>query len=466
MRSRSAYPLAACALALLMSACTSNDEDTSDLPILGGVRGINALADIEDVIFRVVFEDFDPSVEVRINFQSSSNLVDFSLREYTFTFEDVFPGDTDATILAQTVGTIEPETLYEFVVAGSLDDPQLFVWTQPRRDWFQALIDAEDNGTVITELDAAFGHAAVSVGAVDVYLEAPGTSPAAATPLGTIAFGDLGPAVTIEEGTYQLVLTPEGDANTILFTSEELELIGANTVVFAVVEDAGLTTQSVGVRLINNSLSAAVSDINAGAAISVVHAVPDATAVDVYGSNDFDTALVSALAFGELSDDVALPAGEVQVAVTPADDVGVILAEETLDLPDGAYQRVFLAGSPGDVQTFVVDDDRRAFVNQGRLRAFNGAVRFETLDVFLLEPGIDLEASPTAISSLPFGGASILASIEPGEYDLVLTEVDSTNVIFGPVPLVVEGGNVFELVITDAAEATQADVTILQTASD
>ncbi|MEM9387249.1 MAG: DUF4397 domain-containing protein [Pseudomonadota bacterium] len=459
--------LGAVTLLLALGACTSNDDDTPENdPFLGAVRGINALAELEDVRWRVIFEDFDPSVSTQLFFRAASPQVEFSQRSYAFSFDVLLPGDEDTTLIIETTGTIDPEIIYDYVITGTFADPQIFLWTQPRRDWAQELADAADNGTEITELVVSFGHVATGVGAVDVYFEAPGTDITAATPIATMAFGQLAPPATVEGGTYQLTLTPEGDPNTVLYASEDLDVLAANTALFTIMENGGITTQAVSVQLYVDSLGSTVSDVTTPGVLSVVHGSPDAAAIDVFNSDNFDMPLISGLAFGELSDDVVVEEGEIDLAVTPADDVGAILAEQTVDVPATAYRRVFVVGAPGELQSFSVEDDRRAFLTQGRLRGVNASTRFDTVDVYLLDPGADLEESTPAITNLSFAGASTIATIDPGTYELVVTEVDTTTILFGRSELVIDAGDVVELIVIDDAESTNADVFVLQTAGE
>lgn len=459
--------VSAVTLLLALGACSNNDDiDLDSQPLLGAVRGINALPELEDVRWRIIFEDFDPSVSTALFFRAASPQVEFSQRDYAFSFDVLLPGDEDTTLIIETTGTVDPEVIYDYVLTGTFDNPQIFLWTQPRRDWDQELIDAADNGTEITELVVSFGHAAGGVDAVDVYFEAPDTDITTATPIATMAFGELATPTTIEAGIYQLTLTPAGDPNTVLYASEELDVLAANTALFTVMENGGISTQAVSVQLYVDSLGSTVSDITTPGELSVVHAAPDAGAVDVFDSTDFDTPLVSDLAFGQLSGDLVVADGEIDVAVTPAGDVGTILAEQTVEVPAAAYRRVFVVGAPGELETFSVEDDRRSFLTQGRLRGVGASTRFDILDIYILDPGADLEESAPAITNLAFAGASTLATINPGTYELVVTDADTTTIRFGPGELVIEAGDVVELIVIDDADSTDADVFVLQTAGE
>ncbi|MEO0972941.1 MAG: DUF4397 domain-containing protein [Pseudomonadota bacterium] len=450
------------ALAALLVGC-ENELDTSPVPEAALVRGLHAMTDVDRVTFLVEEAGADPAEIARLSFQSATGLAGFDEEPFTFSFE-LTPDDDDddAVLLIAADATLEDETLYDFVLAGSFAAPELLVWSQPQRDWEQELDDADEEDLEITELDVSFGHAARGEGAVDLYLEVPGTSPSFATPQGTLAFGELLLVGAVEEGTYQIVITPAGDPDTITLATDDIELSAATTTLFALLDEAGASTDSLSLRQLGSGGATTWRDVDATAALSVLHAASGTEGVDVYEVQDFDAPLFGDIRFGEVSDEINTEPGELDLAITPAGEVGVFLDQETLQLAAGAFRRLFLFGSPGDLQTESLSYDQRSFVMEGRVRVFNAAERFERLDVYLVDPTVDIALASPTYPSLRFGSASGLSGMALGEYNLLVTEEDTDNVIAGPVELNVAEGDVVELVLTDATDITEVDVLVLR----
>lgn len=456
MRFSPGMHLIALVATIFLCACSSSDDDSDDLPALGGLRAINALPDLGSTAIIVQWQDVDPSLGQILPFQETTSLVDFSNREYAFRFETVPPDGGDGVPIVETTGRVEEGVLYDVILAGKAADPRLFVWSQPRRDWAQVIADAEAGGDTVTTLDVTFGHAGADVGPVDVFLEAVGVDPVAATPRTTLAFGELQSPLSVEAGDYQLVLTPAGDPTTVLYRSRGLTLQAASTVTYALLDNAGAGTQNLTVLQLIGSGRLAIADIDATSMISVVHAVRDGGAVDIYAADDVTTPLISGLEFGQLSAQTMVPPAT-DLVVTPAGDTSVILVEVT-GVPAGAFRRLFLARLPSDDSLSPLTWDMRMLVSEGRVRVFNGTERFTALDVYIIDPALDFTTSAPTYASVPFGAASGLDSTAPGQYDVIVTEAGTDNVVFGPAALTVEAGDTIEVVITDAAESTLADV--------
>src|SRR5690554_77326 len=94
------------------------------------------------------------------------------------------------------------------------------------------------------------------------------------------------------------------------------------------------------------------------AAVRIVHASPDAPAVDVWVNGEV---AISGLAFGEATDYVNLPGGDYDVAVTPA-GAGAedAVIEATLTLENGAAYTVAAVGEVAAIEPLVLQDNLAA----------------------------------------------------------------------------------------------------------
>ncbi|MBK8028548.1 MAG: DUF4397 domain-containing protein [Chloroflexi bacterium] len=143
--------------------------------------------------------------------------------------------------------------------------------------------------------------------------------------------------------TYDLAVVPVGD-------SLENALIAAATYAL----DSGTSYVALAYGTANDPqallLSAPTNGDGQGGALRLVHGVADAPAVDVYVN---DVLLAPALAFGELTEYVALPAGEytVNVSVTGSGDN---VASGSVSVGSGDYVSAIVLGSASapELQTF------------------------------------------------------------------------------------------------------------------
>ncbi|ELY79530.1 DUF4397 domain-containing protein [Natrinema gari] len=120
--------------------------------------------------------------------------------------------------------------------------------------------------------------------------------------LADIAYGDVSPYLEIEPGTYTVTITAAGDPETVAFEGE---------VTFGA---AFYTVAAIG-ELEADTFQPAVL-VDAGSVlVRLVHASPDAPAVDVYAD---DTLLFEDVSFTDATDYVPVPAGQYTLSVRPA----------------------------------------------------------------------------------------------------------------------------------------------------
>jgi hypothetical protein len=160
----------------------------------------------------------------------------------------------------------------------------------------------------------------------------------------------------------------------------------------------------------------------AGAAcVNVVHASPDAPAVDVYVN---DEVALSDLAFGAASGFVALPAGDYNVKVAPAGtsaEEAVIDADLTLEA-DMAYE-VAAVGLVADIQPAVFPVDLAALesAEESAVRVVHASPDAPAVDVAVT-------GGDVLVENLAFPDASDYLMIPAGSYDLEVRPTGTEDV--------------------------------------
>ncbi|WP_027119088.1 DUF4397 domain-containing protein [Natronorubrum tibetense] len=131
--------------------------------------------------------------------------------------------------------------------------------------------------------------------------------------LSNFDYGEVSPYLEIEPGTYQVTITAAGDPGTVVF-DDQVD-VGEAFYTVAAIGELGAETFRPEILVDAEPLP---EDAEAGSAfVRVAHFSPDAPAVDIYAD---DAPLVENVSFGDVSDYLAVPAGEYTLSIRPAGD--------------------------------------------------------------------------------------------------------------------------------------------------
>ena len=146
------------------------------------------------------------------------------------------------------------------------------------------------------------------------------------------------------------------------------------------------------------------------AQVRVVHASPDAPAVDIWLN---DTPAIRGLAFGQFTGHTSVPAGNQRVRVAPTGgqpDSAVI--DATLELAAGQAYTVLATGRLAEIKPLVLTDERQAADSTGsRVRFVHASPGAPAVD-------IAVAGGPRVFSNVPFGEGSSYLDIPAGTLDL------------------------------------------------
>jgi len=186
--------------------------------------------------------------------------------------------------------------------------------------------------------------------------------------------------------------------------------------------------------------------------VKIIHASPDAPAVDVYVD---DTVAIEGVEFGAVSDTLTVPSGDRQIRVVPTGtdpEEGSVIDEE-IGFDEGNTYEVAVVGLLSEIEAKVYDVDLGAIDEEGqaRVRVVHAAPGSDDIDVAVA-------AGDNWFEGIGFGDASDHQDVEEGTYDLEIKtdtedDDDDKEVVLAASDVAIEAGMVYDLfVIGQAAD--------------
>jgi LPXTG-motif cell wall-anchored protein len=157
------------------------------------------------------------------------------------------------------------------------------------------------------------------------------------------------------------------------------------------------------------------------ARVRVVHASPDAPAVDVWvnGNVAFSNA-----PFQGITDYAALDAGSYNVQVVPAGATEPVVIDATLDLTAGTDYTVVAVGQLADIEPLVlVDNNAAPAMGKAHVRFVHASPDAPAVDIAVADGG------PVLFSNVPFKGVGDYLPVDAGSYDLEVRLAGTDTVV-------------------------------------
>jgi hypothetical protein len=256
-------------------------------------------------------------------------------------------------------------------------------------------------------------------------------------------------------------MTNAGDASTYLFASEPFTLSSATSVMFVLMDGDDSSTGEFGVRLIGSGSGTELVDINATTTLRAVHGAYNTEAVDVIAGDDFSSPIAGNVAFGTRTEPAIVDDGELNLNVTPAGNPGVFLAEEQADLDKGGRYTLYLNGLPGQLTGVIIKDTPRQLATHARLRIYQAAARFGSLDFYLVSADSDISLVSPYLSSFAYTGSTGYFSVVPDSYDIIYTMPGTKTIVAGPLRRNLEAQQIYDVVTVDTAQTDRANILFL-----
>ncbi len=294
-------------------------------------------------------------------------------------------------------------------------------------------------------------HAAPDAPRVSVFVTAPNAALSGTAPTGTFSFKEVLGPVSVPGGDYQIRVTPAGAPQTVVFDSGTVNLAAGGDLLVTAVENT--TTGSSPITLLvttstGNTLN--ILDRQTPANLRVVHASPDAPAVDVIANNNFAQPLVPGLAFPAATGFVSVPPGTYNVKVTPAGNPGVIAIDANPAFDAGREYTVMAVGRLASIEPLVLQDDRRRVSTQAKVRIIHGSPSAGAVDIYVVAPGGSIQSATPAFANVAFKANTGYVSLAAGRYDVIVTPTGSKTAAIGPATVTVANGGIYSVAARDA----------------
>jgi hypothetical protein len=314
-----------------------------------------------------------------------------------------------------------------------------------------------NNGTGDTDVHVQFFNWSSTLGSFDVYIEPPGTNLSVTQGKATLAPGQEFNGM-VQQGTYVISLTPVGDPSNPFYLSTTFDVTQRTHVGFAILDATNDSTSNVKVTRFRDQ-GGDLFDRRAPTLLRLSHVAPNAGNIDVYQQESYTAPLFANLALKQTSayavmDPTTL--NPLEIDVTPAGNVGVLLDRQQHTVSSGIRSTVFLVnGSNGTVDQLLAVDVIRSIAPFAQLRLVNSVP--QSLDYYVIPHGNNVYTSAVSqtLSSASIGGSGQFA---PGNYDVVLMRQGTTTIVFGPQEVTMAGGGLYTIVGVPTADISRADI--------
>jgi uncharacterized protein DUF4397 len=184
------------------------------------------------------------------------------------------------------------------------------------------------------------------------------------------------------------------------------------------------------------------------ARVRVVHASPDAPAVDVLVD---DAVALSNVSYLATSNYLELADGGHNVNVNAAGTSTTVI-DADVDLADGTDYTLIASGLLDAIAPIVLTDDNSTPpAGTARVRAIHGAPSAPAVDVYVTAPEADLETASPVLSSVAFGDVADYLEVPAGDYQVRVTPAGSKTVVIDSGALTLASGQVRTAIAVDAA---------------
>ena len=418
--------------AAALAACDSDNnnpnqqQDFFALQVLHGspdAPPVNVLVDGVEVLGDVDYKDGSAALSLTTRDEP-----------YSIRVDGILPGG-DVAVIGPADIDFEADTTYSVIAVNDVANIEPLIISQPT--------------TPVSAGNARLfvAHGAALAPEVDVYVTAPDADLAGSAPVGTFAFkGTIGPA-EVAAGDYQIRVTPAGDSGTVVYDSGTVTLADGSDLTIAALPNTSGGPAPITLVALTGTGTLEIADINTPTSLQVVHASPDAPAVDVVVDGNV---LVPNLPFPVATGFVEVPAATYNVAVTVAGNPGAVaIGPVDLPLEAGVRYSVLAVGPLAEIEPLILSDDPRRVATNAKVRIVHASPTAQDVDIYVTAVGADINNESPTLTSVPFKANTGYLNFAAGDYDVTVVPAGTKTAAIGPATISVEDGGIYTAIARD-----------------
>ena len=387
-----------------------------------------------------------PAVDVLVNgstaisgldYKQGSGAASLDVGSFDIQVDGITP-DGPVTVIGPANLTFAKDMFYSIVAVGDVANIEPVILEQP------------DGVIMAGNAQLRILHAAPLAPQVDVFATVPGADLTADSPIGSFSFKeDLGP-IQVPAGDYQIRVTLPNDPGTVVFDSGTIALQDGDDFLVAAVENTTTGLAPISLTVLNATDSFEIQDIDTPADLRVVHASPDAPAVDIVVNDNFMQPLVPGITFPDFTEFLSVPPADYNVKVvepnsglTPI-DIGLAL--------DAANSYTVIALDTlagGNITALVTADDSRRVATEAKVRLIHASPTAGDVDIWVTAEGADITAQAPTLVAVSLGANTGFLSLAPGTYDVNIATTGTTTAAIS-VTVTVDAGGIYTAIARDA----------------
>jgi len=460
--------MAAALVALATAGCSkSHSNGNGDTKPL--LAAINAAPDMPDVTFLRVEE-----VWQNMAFTTGTSYRSVDADTYAINFDSLLPGDMTSScqgdvnkngvkdtnectrVASESVNVVNGHE-YLAALTGKYGALAIHVYDDTPHVFDD--ITTDGNG-IDTNLQVQIFNWTSALGAVDVYLEPPGTNLSITQVKATLQPGDEFNGL-VESGDYVLTITPVGNPNAPVYTSDDVTLSQQTRVGFGIYDGTSDTTSAVRVTRFRDQ-GGDLLDRRQPTLLRAANVSPAVGTVDIYAQEDYTAPIYTAVALNQETPYITLDPTWLtllELDVTPTMNVGVLLKRDELTFTKGQRETYFLAQtSAGAFNSLTGVDETRRLAPYAQLRSVNSFG--SSLDFYIIPHGNNVFTS-TISATLSTASVGASQQFAPGDFDIIIAKSGTDTFVYGPQQVTLAGGGIYTIVAVPTDQASRANVLFL-----
>ncbi|GAA5187271.1 DUF4397 domain-containing protein [Ferrimonas gelatinilytica] len=422
---------------LAITACSDSDDDVvittppTPSPGTGYVRVLHASPDA-------------PKVNVMVNGAAALEAVDYAVGSgfialeedsYEIAVDAILPGGDTTTVVGPASIPIDADTEYSVVAVGKAGDGTLepLILSRPKADF----------GAGNIRLQVL--HASPDAPAVDIYLTAPGDDISMMDPaLAAVPFKASSDLIEVASGDYQVRVTLP-DSKEPVFDTGALTLEAGTDLMLVAINNTLTGASPINVVAWSSEGVALVSDVKSGSEVRVVHASPDAPAVNVLVD---DAVALTDVPFPAASGYLGLAEGAHNVKVEPSAAPGTYVIDADVELVKNTAYTVLAINEVANIAPLVLTDDRRRIATEVGLRLIHASPTAGEVDIYVGADN-DISDEEPAFTAVPIGAETGRVALPAGTYYVTVAPTGTKEGAIGPLMLELEAGKLYTAVARD-----------------